>query len=83
MDGGCERCATDPRSGANYDTCLCVHAEQTRLEFSEWRYFDGCCRRALGEIEGTARRLIETREVATEAVEAEAIEREPNLVDLP
>lgn len=28
MDGGCERCATDPLSGANYDTCLCVHAEQ-------------------------------------------------------
>jgi dCMP deaminase len=28
MDGGCERCATDPESGSNYDTCVCVHAEQ-------------------------------------------------------
>lgn len=28
VDGGCERCAKDTETGSNYDTCVCVHAEQ-------------------------------------------------------
>lgn len=28
LDGGCPRCASDVPSGAGYDSCLCVHAEQ-------------------------------------------------------
>lgn len=27
-EGGCPRCASDAPSGAGYDSCLCVHAEQ-------------------------------------------------------
>lgn len=29
--GGCLRCATTTTSGAGYDTCLCVHAEQNAI----------------------------------------------------
>jgi dCMP deaminase len=30
-DGGCPRCASDAPSGAGYDTCVCVHAEQNAI----------------------------------------------------
>ena len=28
-EGGCPRCSSNPSSGENYDSCLCVHAEQS------------------------------------------------------
>jgi len=37
---------------------------QTRLEFSEWRYFVGCCRNVLAKIETTARSLVDARSEA-------------------
>jgi dCMP deaminase len=30
-EGGCPRCASDAPSGAAYDSCLCVHAEQNAI----------------------------------------------------
>lgn len=60
----------------------------TLLDFSEWRYFYGCCRRVLGEIEGTARVLLANETAAGERTDVSAqpeeiLEREPTLNDLP
>ena len=30
-EGGCERCLSDTLSGGSYDSCLCVHAEQSAI----------------------------------------------------
>jgi dCMP deaminase len=30
-DGGCPRCASDAPTGAGYDACICVHAEQNAI----------------------------------------------------
>lgn len=31
VDGGCPRCASDAPTGAGYDACICVHAEQNAI----------------------------------------------------
>lgn len=31
IDGGCPRCASDAPTGAGYDACICVHAEQNAI----------------------------------------------------
>ena len=31
FEGGCARCSSDTESGAGYDTCICVHAEQNAI----------------------------------------------------
>jgi len=33
-DGGCPRCASEAPSGAAYDSCICVHAEQNAIVFA-------------------------------------------------
>lgn len=33
-DGGCPRCASQAPSGAAYDSCICVHAEQNAIVFA-------------------------------------------------
>lgn len=30
-EGGCPRCASDAPTGAGYDACICVHAEQNAI----------------------------------------------------
>jgi dCMP deaminase len=32
--GGCPRCASDAPTGAGYDACICVHAEQNAIVFA-------------------------------------------------
>ena len=34
IDGGCPRCASDAPTGAGYDSCICVHAEQNAIVFA-------------------------------------------------
>ena len=34
FEGGCPRCGSDAASGADLDTCLCVHAEQNAIAFA-------------------------------------------------
>lgn len=34
IDGGCPRCASSVPSGAGYDSCICVHAEQNAIVFA-------------------------------------------------
>ncbi len=31
FEGGCKRCESDAPSGAGYDTCICVHAEENSI----------------------------------------------------
>jgi dCMP deaminase len=33
-EGGCPRCASDAPTGAGYDACICVHAEQNAIVFA-------------------------------------------------
>ncbi len=49
---------------------------KTYLDHPEWRYFLGCCKNVLHEIEATARKLLETKAVesAPEVTDASATE---------
>jgi len=33
-EGGCPRCASEAPTGAGYDACICVHAEQNAIVFA-------------------------------------------------
>ena len=55
---------------------------RTNMDFPEWRYYMGCCKRVLGDIEKTARELVDAKDaaVAVEIGDSYAI---PRLEDLP
>lgn len=70
---------------------------RTNMDVPEWRYFMGCCKRVLRDIETTARSLIDSRDTAARAeidaaapepavepgITDERRERAPTLEDLP
>jgi len=41
-------------------------ATRTQLEYSEWRYWVGCCKNVQTELEGTARRLLEAKDTTSD-----------------
>jgi hypothetical protein len=50
---------------------------RTELEYSEWRYFIGCCKRVLAEIEKTARELLDAKDSGVAVV----VDDEPPIPD--